>query len=233
MRILSNFHDYYDGVQKQDQDRSIIYNRETKQVTEGRDRSGRTVTNQMNYYVNTFGWHHIGFCGVVYPALKLNDQFFVHNFGREHYCSGHEDYIYSLEELDSFIEDSCSEKIQKQYFQNREYYRRADRNDYKRLFNGEYCKLYSSHFTKYDCPVFVIRHNKSSGADVEIIINPVLKDYQFFKKVDTFTAYQELSMYLGNIAEPRKTIPHIDDKTMAEIKGFDKFSFRKEPTKKK
>jgi hypothetical protein len=30
------------------------------------------------------------------------------------------------------------------------------------------------------------------------------------------------------MAFPNKPIPKIDDKTMAEIKGFDKFSFRKD-----
>ena len=40
-------------------------------------------------------------------------------------------------------------------------------------------------------------------------------------------------MFISNLAVPLKPIPKIDDKTMAEIKGFDKWSFRKEPGKKK
>ena len=45
---------------------------------------------------------------------------------------------------------------------------------------------------------------------------------------DPYTAYQELSMYLGNMAFPNKPIPTISDEVMAEIKGFNKFSFRKD-----
>jgi hypothetical protein len=33
------------------------------------------------------------------------------------------------------------------------------------------------------------------------------------------------------MASPEKPIPKIDDKTMAQAKGFDKFSFRKPPKK--
>lgn len=43
--------------------------------------------------------------------------------------------------------------------------------------------------------------------------------------MDTFTAYQELEMFFGNLARPNKPIPEILDKDMVSIKGFDKWSF--------
>ena len=47
--------------------------------------------------------------------------------------------------------------------------------------------------------------------------------------MDTYTAYQEIQMLLGNLAQPNKPIPEIPDKDMVSIKGFDKWSFRKPP----
>ena len=47
--------------------------------------------------------------------------------------------------------------------------------------------------------------------------------------MDTFTAYQELQMYFGALAQPNKPIPNVSDKDMVSIKGFDKWSFRKRP----
>jgi hypothetical protein len=40
-------------------------------------------------------------------------------------------------------------------------------------------------------------------------------------------------MFMNNMALPMKPIPVFDDVTMAESKGFNKFSFRKDPIKKK
>ena len=49
--------------------------------------------------------------------------------------------------------------------------------------------------------------------------------------VDPYQAFQEINMWMSNQAMPEKVIPEIDNKTMIEIKGFDKFSFRKDKSK--
>jgi len=59
--------------------------------------------------------------------------------------------------------------------------------------------------------------------------NECLKGLDFFKVIDTYTAFQELQMFLGGMARPNKPIPQVPDKDMVSIKGFDKWSFRKPP----
>ena len=44
-------------------------------------------------------------------------------------------------------------------------------------------------------------------------------------------SFQELFQWHSNLASPEKEIPYIDDKTMAEAKGFNKYSFRKDKSK--
>ena len=60
-----------------------------------------------------------------------------------------------------------------------------------------------------------------------VTYNVMLRKFNFQSILDPIQAYQTLSMYFGqHIAE--KDVPKIDDKTLAEAKGFDKNSFRKE-----
>jgi hypothetical protein len=88
-------------------------------------------------------------------------------------------------------------------------------------------------FEEHHCPIFVSNSKRDIlyKIDREITINARLEDWEFYKVFDAYSAYQELSIYLGGLAEPRKPIPKIDDVTMAEIKGFNKFSFRKDKVK--
>lgn len=68
-----------------------------------------------------------------------------------------------------------------------------------------------------------------------VLINPNLYDLDFFQYTDAFQAFLSLERYLSNELAPRdgRMDKPISDKLKAESKGFDKFSFRKEPTKKK
>ena len=63
----------------------------------------------------------------------------------------------------------------------------------------------------------------------KIVYNACLKDLEFFRLFDTYTAFQEISMFLGGLAVPLKEIPHVPDKIMVGAKGFDQWSFRKPP----
>lgn len=65
-----------------------------------------------------------------------------------------------------------------------------------------------------------------------LIKNPILKDFDFGKLIDPYTASQEIEMYLGRLATNNTPpMPVGSDKVIAESKGFDKYSFRKLPSK--
>ena len=65
------------------------------------------------------------------------------------------------------------------------------------------------------------------------ISNPILKDYQFSKVKDAYTAFQEISMFLGKMQEHDDKMVEVDDKHKAFSKGYCCHSFRKKSTKKK
>ncbi len=78
---------------------------------------------------------------------------------------------------------------------------------------------------KYGSPVWVDYGD-------EIVVNPSLKELEFYKLFDPVTTYQMISMYFGNkfFSEP-KTV-EIADIYKVQQHGFDSKSFRKEPTKR-
>ena len=70
--------------------------------------------------------------------------------------------------------------------------------------------------------------NKNS----KFFVNQNLNEYQFYKVFDAFRAFQEIQMFIGNVLTGEKKIIDIDDKYKITQHGFDKWSFRKESTKK-
>jgi hypothetical protein len=88
-------------------------------------------------------------------------------------------------------------------------------------------------------PVFLYDHDYDrKSIDMwrshsKFIINPLLKEYQFYKVFDAVQAFQEISMFLGGVlGNKEKEIVNVADKYKITQHGFDKWSFRKEPQKK-
>ena len=85
-------------------------------------------------------------------------------------------------------------------------------------------------FFKYKTPCFlIIGDGYGKCSKKRLVINPELKKWQFYKLFDSYSAFQEISLFLGNdLARERQgKVPTGDDVTLAVSKGFDKWSFRK------
>jgi hypothetical protein len=222
MRIISDFHDYYDCGQKLDLDKQTLYIR--KQQTEEHS----WIFPKINIWYNydpVFELSVLGFCGKLYPLFKLHAPYPSINV----LC------CYKMEQIDSFIQTYYKKEVIDQYFASPKYkhaIRVMNRTDFEKFFKkwnlhvGKYEKHYTKTFEEQRCPIFVI--NKDS-----IHYNQQLKPLDFAKIFDPMKAYQEINMFMNNLAVPIKPIPKINDVTMAKVKGFDKYSFRKDPTKKK
>lgn len=98
-------------------------------------------------------------------------------------------------------------------------------------------------FRRYHTPIFIwdeavntsrspyryTNGSKYNFSKPTFIINPMLQDYEFYKKVDSFQAFQEIQMFLGGVLGiNEKPMIVIDDKHKIAQHGFDKWSFRKE-----
>ncbi len=205
MRIVSKFRDYYDSVIQYGTDDEITYIRET--------------TYQDGFFPSYSPFDResgllIGFAGKVYPI--------VWHAGNTIQPSCLYKTIYEWHEHVIDMEKS------KKYWQQKisKYDLNRDVNHYNELIAGDYSTLFSR------APIWMTEGNCYGGRYMNrLTLNPCLRGFDFAKILDPYTAFQNLRMWLSAQAHPEPPIPHIDDKTMAEAKGFNKWSFRKEPSK--
>lgn len=80
-------------------------------------------------------------------------------------------------------------------------------------------------FREYNSPILNITYYDGGFA---IHVNPRLKEYNFISQYDPVSAFQEISMYIGNnLVIQKDPNPKLSDDIKRDIHGFDKWSFRK------
>jgi hypothetical protein len=241
MLILSKKKDYYDGVAGTlGIDKTIVYERTEIKLKKnemfdafrradyyGKHKDISPFLRLGNFFmkkINPQKYHNysyfiIGFCGKIYVGFKLYE--LVGNNGVKTTIT------YDFEEIKPLVNT-------------------------ERSFNGNMVDIYNeiinydvtSYFRKFKSPIFVydscynegyysLGHNTIRlSNDSELIINPILADYEFYKVFDSFLAFQEIQMYIsGVLGNPEKDTLNIEDKYKIAQFGFDKWSFRKEPQK--
>jgi len=248
MRIISKFRDYYDCVQAHGQDRGLKYVRNEDEEKIGYRWPFPSVMT-FNSNPTWLKQNIIGFCGKLYPCLHVaytNYELARHSC-REHATWKTEEYptafCFTLDEVDEFVNANYKKRDIEVYYEGKkhDYWRRSGVRQLhlKEFFEKmeQEADKHQKRFEEHLSPIFVASlvgsvHRAWEPAttkyEQKIDWNASLREFEFMRIKDPYTAYQELSMYLGNMAFPNKPIPKIDDKTMAEIKGFDKFSFRKD-----
>lgn len=244
MRIFSKFHDYYDTALGYGIDPKIIYRRIEEQKKIGhlsyraRELYGlkseypiiEKYYDRIRYGSDCFkkfeikGTFLLLFCGKLYGGLKISVDHIDHTV--EDFI-----YVYSIKELDQLFKLYASKKEQEDYFKKkRNFFYSHSRIQYENFFEGILGKnieeLNQIHF---DTGIPVIKFERDM-----ITFNPILKDLQFFKVVDPFAAFQELSMFIGGVMGGESPpMIQISDEIRAHKHGFDKMSFRKGPTSKR
>lgn len=172
----------------------------------------------------------MGFCGQIYNLGELD---------------GH--YYYDWDMLDAAIRDYWPEKPGKWWRPCLKNYNPART---RAVFEHETPELLTW-FEKYHTPVFIVqqhaRHWSKSNvymhtdSDIKFAIKHdewdevlALQDVCFFRQVATYQAFQSIHQYLsGVLGMGQPHVPEISDKDMRDIKGFDEWSFKRLPTKKR
>ena len=239
MYIISKHKDYYDGVAGTTGiDKTIVYERETLEIVDNKEiprpfHIKRGMWNEENAFINIVSAEidkkktkyyvdaHcfiVGFCGKLYLGWKLTH--ISKGWDEEHSipCDVRiTDIVYGYENVKEYLKTE---------------YWRSNIED-----NVRYVKSYDPiHvFREINAPVFVFNgDNTAPRNSYAFIINPILKDYGFYKVMDSFTAFQEISMFMGGVlGRGEKEILVVEDKYKIAQHGFDKWSFRKEPESKK
>jgi len=216
--------DYYDSALRFGQDPSIVFVRHKDKRLEERllsrsyliDTSYRPFGSKQLQFETV----QIYFCGVKYNGVKIHTTKVVdpclgipQNVREEH-------IFWDYEQVESF----CSKNGFETYNTKEEFVKYFNEDK-----NSEYLR---SKLIDLNITIAVLIKRGYLSSDDYWQIDPfTLKDFQFFKVKDAFTAFQEISMWIGGVLTKNYNPPQIvDEKIRIEKRGFDsKWSFRKEP----
>ncbi len=244
MRIQSNFKDYYDVAQKFGHDEDFVYNRYTQKI-EIPGWIGFELSD--NVKGATYESFFIGFCGRIYPVLRA--EIYQKPLPDQPTPKAHVKICYKVEDVNRFIDEHTEQEARKEYYHTRIhsskdwFIKTSSPLTIEEWFKGS-SKLQESlmgNFEKYYAPLFTVEMINPTGKiksdyrhNTMISVNGCLSKFDFARKFEPFTAFQEISMFLGSMATPQKPIPIHSDEMKAEINGFDnKYSFRKDPIRKR
>jgi len=240
MYIISKHKDYYDGVVGSvGIDKTLVYERETIEINDS-----KLMLKEFQHTRNS-GWHGVNrenpFLNIGYADIdkkktkKYTDKdFFIVGFCGKLYL-GWKLYYKVLEQVYDHLEDVEKTDIVYGYenvkeFIRESYWRGNLKDDVKYVMSYDPIDM----FRGLNAPIFVYdSERRRPRTNDALIINPTLKDYEFYKVVDAFTAFQEISMFIGGVlGRGEKEIVVVEDKYKITQHGFDKWSFRKEPQNK-
>lgn len=207
MRIISNFHDYYDGVQNiGGHDTSIIYQRISKDI-----------------YKEAWGTTNI-FDEVRHPPVSCHEGFFLFLCGEFHYCSEYgscdcTNYTYKWDDI-----ETITQKVKEEADQG---VRRLKKHSNLKARLSKFLAQYDRDFLPvnkfFGSPIVILyRHHRWYS---KVVVNPELKRLKF--PMDAYTIFQKIEQFVDTHLITRAVPSDIPEKYRFEMKGFDsKTSFR-------
>lgn len=247
MRVISNFHDYYDTAMAHGQDSETVFLRQTSEtfdlpavpapefkldhsVVKNRKKRDWNL-NRAHLVMSTL---LVGLSGKLYRGLMFRasacprDSRFI-----EGAC------VWSAEKAEKEVEarlykglpETWGDPMKKAW--NNTYY--INRASLEKFFegNGE-TVLPPNYFLKHNAPIWMFDPEKrkvnpsTTYWESVAVINPKLADLNFYQALSAPQAFQEISMYLNStlLTGGPKIVTITDDKVKAAKAGFDDTSFR-------
>ena len=237
MKLISKFHDYYDSVLSMGRDDTIVYIRHTEKIELDKTLTdevkelfdnipSRTYSPEIGCFFPVF----FCFCGKIYLAYRFQ-------ISMDNYTKSVDLMLYSVKDMEDVIEkyemtgwDRTERRWDKVSFYYKRKFLKENVEEAFKKYSGETVTNFN---ITYKTPVIVIEH-PDRHAGFNFVLNPVLREYDFMRLFDPYTAFQEISMYLGGVlgnVEP--PMLEVDEKTKISQHGYDKWSFRRMPGDKK
>lgn len=242
MRLISPFHDYYDSALAYGQDESVVYERKPLEF-DVKPRKGTPPKRiqELNEFISKYTKFDSGryvsyfpdtlyskkdvrfevvpftiiFCGKLYKGLEVQKHAI--------YAPPKHAYLYTFEEFVDFTKTN-GVKITKKS------------PSYSKTTIAAKFKQYFTYNNSPDIDWLIIsKVTIAIKKGNNIYINPRLKDYNFQKVFDSWSAYQEIDMWIsGTLAWPQNFMVEIEDKYKITGHGFDpKYGFRTRPKNKR
>lgn len=231
MRIISKYHDYYDSVQKQGFDNTIVFER-VNSVISGEFPIkfehriwGASEDSLKFYYPDSYPYVvgrgpkkyeltslFIGVAGKLYKSLYVNA------------CSPtkvDDKLVYSLEALQTFLDAFDIHIPMKKEIPKYSSLKTVE--EFNTYFN------YPVDISNWmiENKLAIVAMDRRQFKDKTLEVNPCLKNFDFQKIVDPYTMFQELEQWISGVLTNNPIIPEPSDKEKVGIHGFTEWSFRK------
>lgn len=229
MRIKSPFKDYYDGVMRHGAADDLLYLRYSIELLEAPTgwefKNQRVVpkiprTIALKYATTSY---MVKFCDSYYQFALMACAINCPHSGKP---QRHQAYVHSVDDMDKWVERFYKK-------QQRKWYDDCGRKQTIHWFENAACIGHTNDFDQFEGRPVPIWIASTTAHNHYMELNPRLAPFEFQRRVDPYTAYQSIYMWLTNRAAPTKEIPKMSDADMRDIKGFDKWSFKRPPSKRK
>lgn len=227
MLIISDFHDYYDTALAHGIDKTCVYQRRQKKLDLPTDRDSRIMLrvfrDRKGEQFCVRPWV-IGFAGAVYPLVTVTKR-----LGR---IEETDQVFYVMADLTRCLDERIPE-VRKNHNRYRSFWWNLSDLSLTRFYDPARWHAFLPLFERHRVPIFVVRFGQSSRKR-KLILNPCLKEFRFMRIKDPYTALQDVHMYLsGVLGGLDRDMAEVDEKDRITQRGFNKWSFRREPTKKR
>ena len=241
MIIVSKFHDYYDRAMSYGIDKRLRFIRKLC-VIENLFEMPENLTEMLKGLPDIYShWNNYNqlsirpfiviLCGQVhlgYHFYNLKDPSYKHRIS---YPTDPDIYVYELFSLEKVLKKYDKEEYER-FIKKRErkissifgasFSHESMEEIFKRFENK---KIDIGLHLDEESPILFIGHKNRNTIYKK---NPILREIQFYKKVNAFTAFQNISVFIGGVVS--KSFPptvELSEKERIGKAGFDKWSFRK------
>ena len=233
MRIISKKHDYYDKVMIHGADPTVVFNRKPVEHKDLAEFSQELD----NYFRSSFKLTRGGyrspdlfaviFCGRIYRGIRIHTRRAANwliDVYDETYCYNTEETMKIAKDKKIDMDQGCRNRV----YIDGKYVKIPIERRVEMFFEDVGSDKFMSLMIEKRCSILLIERTSVYNLSLRAVENPTLKKVAFFKAIDPYTAYQQLSMFIGGIL-PKETMPlvEISDEDMIVKKGFDKWSFRR------
>ena len=228
MLIISKFHDYYDtAIGVGGIDKTCVFRRMTEEYHCEQEHydvlKGMLDLEIDHIFRGSDRWNisffTVLFCGRLYRGIKFTSVIYSWTSATYKYVD-HCFYAYDKAFMNRFVSKKRYIPFLREYFKD----------------NGS--EIHKEKMVELEMPIvsyeWMVISARSWPGNGDMVIDPNLAELKFFKVYDPFSAFQEISMFIGNIATKGNDTVKIQDKDQIVKKGFDlSTSFRRPKGEKK
>lgn len=171
----------------------------------------------------------VGFCGKFYPMIRYRTKFGI-DIETEY------DYLYSESDVIGALDKSPFNHSRHRFRYGYGFHAHHGKTELELslmfIRRGPIERI--DPFVKLNAPIILLNLTGKSTLEAAVTTNIQLKGIKFFRCMDSYAAFQEISMFISGVlgvGEPE--ILEISDTDKRDSKGFNNSSFKKRPGKKR